>query len=676
MIRKILLYLLLLIAATPAFTQSDKEHSIDKILEEYILQQAENPDLEMLYETMQSIYENPLDINTITKEDLEQFAFLTPSQIDNFLAYRSTYGPFLSIYELQVIPGFDIELLQLLKHFFTIKKNKISGSHIENSGYVMLIYQRVLEKQKGYSYDNDSTGYLGSPDQLQIRIKKLISDKYRFHMLLDKDPGERIIWMPEKHQYLFDFISANLSIYRLGKINRLMIGDYQLQFGQGLTAGGGFFLGKGSETILSVRRVHSGLMPYSSSSEYGFYRGLALELQLQKFKLTPFISFQRPDATQVITTINSKTDTSITSIYTSGLHRTQNEISKRKNQSEFISGTNVSYSNQDLQAGVTMLYTKFKYDFIPSDKYYQRYQFKGNSNFVISTDITYRWNNLYFFSEAAISQSKGKGILAGAIASLSSHIDLSLVYRNYDKTFHSLRGKGFSESAELNNEKGLYMGFKAKINSKWNVFLYSDFYKFPWMKYKLPGPTQGREYMGRISYSIRKKFSLYGQYKSKYSTAMLSEINSTQFSNWKRELFQVQAEILSVPNLILKSTGAYAIVSFPSYTEKGFILSQDAEVKYRKVRLTARVALFETESYDSRVYLYEKDLYMSFYFPSYSGTGIRNYIILQMPLFHKTDLRIKFARTRYLDRELIGSGYEEIQSSVKRDLKIQITSKF
>ncbi|MDP4820158.1 MAG: helix-hairpin-helix domain-containing protein, partial [Saprospiraceae bacterium] len=53
----------------------------------------------------------PLDINRIRLDQLRRLGILTPQQQQAFLNYREEYGPFLSLYELQAVPGWDPELI-------------------------------------------------------------------------------------------------------------------------------------------------------------------------------------------------------------------------------------------------------------------------------------------------------------------------------------------------------------------------------------------------------------------------------------------------------------------------------------------------------------------------------------------------------------------------------------
>ena len=63
---------------------------------------------------------DPLNLNTVVEQDLVQLQILTPLQTGNFFSYRKIFGPFLSIYELQAIPGWNGQVLQKIRPFVCV----------------------------------------------------------------------------------------------------------------------------------------------------------------------------------------------------------------------------------------------------------------------------------------------------------------------------------------------------------------------------------------------------------------------------------------------------------------------------------------------------------------------------------------------------------------------------
>ena len=81
---------------------------------------------ENLMEDLTDLKEHPLNINTVTKEQLEKFPFLSEQLIENILYYIYKNGPMLSDKELLMVQDMDIQTVRFLKPFITflsIKRN-------------------------------------------------------------------------------------------------------------------------------------------------------------------------------------------------------------------------------------------------------------------------------------------------------------------------------------------------------------------------------------------------------------------------------------------------------------------------------------------------------------------------------------------------------------------------
>ena len=72
--------------------------------------------------------ENPININTATKEQLERFPFLSDQLVENILYYLYKYGPMLTRNELWMIEDIDRQTIHyLLTLLFTLKLLKKSN---------------------------------------------------------------------------------------------------------------------------------------------------------------------------------------------------------------------------------------------------------------------------------------------------------------------------------------------------------------------------------------------------------------------------------------------------------------------------------------------------------------------------------------------------------------------
>ena len=69
---------------------------------------------------LEQFIKNPLNLNTAEENDLKELKILSGLQIANLLSYRKLLGKFISIYELQAIPSWDIQAIRKILPFVNI----------------------------------------------------------------------------------------------------------------------------------------------------------------------------------------------------------------------------------------------------------------------------------------------------------------------------------------------------------------------------------------------------------------------------------------------------------------------------------------------------------------------------------------------------------------------------
>jgi hypothetical protein len=112
-----------------------------------------------------------------------------------------------------------------------------------------------------------------------VRLKAQVNPKISWGLNLENDAGEVFRFDVEKHKLGPDHSSLFFSYAGSGKIQRIIIGDYQAGFGQGLAFWKGMAFGKSANSV-PVRKVRAGIRPYAGNNEFEFLRGFALELKL------------------------------------------------------------------------------------------------------------------------------------------------------------------------------------------------------------------------------------------------------------------------------------------------------------------------------------------------------------------------------------------------------------
>lgn len=647
-----------------------------------------NPDLginEDLAESLYQNYLNPIDLNRITRDEMASLSILSQKQLNSFFQYRTLAGTFLSIYELQSIPDLDLATIYKLLPFVIVKPNGLSLTVLNDAlegdkHYLLLRYGQILETKKGFTPPTSSSKvrYEGTSPKVYARYKWFSTKDFSIGCTLEKDEGE---------QSLTDFVSFHVQVKNKGAWKNIILGDYQLQFGQGLVSSAGFYMGKGAETVLTVRRSNLGGKPYSSAMEMNFFRGGMATYQLGNVEITGFYSGLNRDANMVRDSLGNSLFA--TSLQTAGLHRTPSESSDRKALFEQNKGANLSYisSKGDLRLGLTVLQTSFNQELIKSDKPYNFHEFSGKENTLAGINYSYDYQNINFFGEVARSQSGGIGLVSGMLASFKKGTDMSLLYRNYEPNFHSFYANAFSENARNINETGYYLGVRHWLNRKWQLSSYVDYFYFPWYRYLVDKQTtKGFDYLTRLLYQPNKKMQAFLQIRQENkeeNTKLTENYIDSKGKPKTREITIVSNRIkrIMIANIDYKPSKVWSFQTRASFSTfqfegqpltNGFAVAQDASLDLGNLSLTGRFALFNTDDYDNRQYFYEQDVLSAFSFPAYYQHGIRHYLMLQYKLSKNVDAWIRWARTDLFGEASFGSGLDEILSPHRSEVKVQL----
>ena len=681
-IGKIAIVAVLSMYYTEAKAQAPPKIPIDQeqLIERLFPVQDEDIDYEAIYEVLFQLYSNPIDINKADSEILQASYLLSPDQISNLIRYRSEFGDFISLYELQAIPGFDSNTIDQIIPFLTLG-NESSGKtqsfwkrvKMEEQAYFLFRHRRVWETRSGFTPpDTSSTGrissrYLGDPNDLYLRFRIQHARDFSLGLTLDKDAGEQFTWDRKSARYGFNFLSFHFTRYNMGRWKAISLGDFQVSFGQGLVFGAGYSLGKGAETVPTIRRSSVGITPYTAALEFGFFRGVGATYRFKNWQSTIIASSTSRDG-RIGTALDTLENTTefISSFNQSGLHRTPSELATKSQFKELNFGTNLQYSNRNgkFYSGVNYLLTNFDQPWQRSLTPYNQYEFRGTNNSIGSLYASYNWRNFFLFGESAYSQLGGNGTVLGFISSLSKQVDFSFLWRKYDRNFHSFYGNAFAEGTRPINERGVYLGIQIKPTLRWKINSYFDFFKFPWLRYRIYAPSSGYEWLSRITYQPNRNLTAFFQIRKEQKERNIPDSGEPAL-NYSIQPIQKTNGLLSLEyqiskDLFIRSRVLFSKVDFNSKVTSGFMILQDVQYSFGAFRLTGRMALFDAEEYENRLYTFENNVLWTFSVPAYFGQGMRYYLVGQYQFNSQLTGYLRFARTSYTDREEISSGLQKI----------------
>ena len=102
------------------------------------------------------------------------------------------------------------------------------------------------------------------------------------------------------------------------------------------------------------------------------------------------------------------------------------------------------------------------------------------------------------------------------------------------------------------------------------------------------------------------------------------------------------------------------------------MLSESLSYTHHWLRLNAGAGYFHTDSYDSRVWLYENGPLYTYSMGQFYGEGIRYWVMAKAQIGQRLMFTAKIGVTDYFDRNHIGSSYQQIDGSSQTDLDLQL----
>ncbi len=668
--------ILILVSINVTAQETDPQRLIESIIESHLDKIDAQTNVALIIEDLEGFLEQPVNINATSKTELSRLYVLNDVQINKLFDYLNNYGPAYSIYELNTIDGFTPEILQKMEPFiwFGPKEENIKFGESFKTGKNQLLLRTLGTIQKARGYSPDSNGKIpfeGNRYRYYIRYRYEARERFSAGFTGEKDPGESFFRASNKQG--FDYYSAHISLKINSTIENITVGDFLVRAGQGLILWQGYTSGK-SENILAISKTNQGIRPSTAVDENLFFRGAATTLNFGKARLSIFYSQKKDDGNLVET---DSTGIIITSLQTSGYHRTKNEIADKNSVRNTNFGATFSLYMRNLKIGTTFLKQQFEFPLIPANRLYNLYQFNGNANINAGIDYSFNRGIIQLFGEAAISKSKGKALIQGAILHLNDQLSFSMLFRHFDKNYHALWANTFAEGSKINNESGLYFGTKILPVKFVTLSAYSDFYRSQWIDYSKAAPSSGWDILVQADVAPTNKTGFYIRFKNEEKQAKI--IQEERYVNVPVRNQKIRVHFNQQLNEKIKLKTRFEHVQYKGKEkENGFLVFQDLQYSSTLIplNLTARIAWFKTDGYYSRIYAYENDLLYTFSIPSFFGTGFRTYLNLNFKISKKIDFWFKIANTSWTDRELISSGYNEIQGNNKTELKFQFRLKF
>ncbi len=695
-INRLLIIVLCIFGASLLHSQDvpqDLQLQLETYLEELDIEELDIADIIIRLDAFRS---NPINLNKADYDDLRDLMLLNEIQIQDILRHRLKYGDFLRAEELQTIPSMDMESIRRIMPFVGVKdKERFNYSLLrmarEGNNQVFLKWRAVMEDQKGYfgkpelGADDPGPNYLGDKNRYFVRYKHSYENRLRYGFTLEKDAGEE--FFTGSNSQGFDYMTAHVYLKDYSTfLKDLAIGDFSLSMGQGLIDHNDFGAGK-SAYVNNTKKGGRVFKPYNSVNENDFYRGIGATLRpIKNVELSLMGSIKKLDATLAddddLEGAPDNFETDITTLRIDGYHRTASEIANEKSIDSWQVGGVLKYKQDNFHLALNFLHNEMKADFAPNLRLYKKYQNIPNSLTNVSADYAFRVKNFNFFGEVATNDGTDFAQVHGLLLGLDRTIGASIMYRNYSPGYIALSPNAFGESANIENEEGLYLGIEIRPVYAWKFSAYTDVWRNPWLKFQVDRPGKGKEYLARMDYIIKRKLNVYAQYAFEEKSRnynpdeLATSINGLEPTNRHRLRLHLSYKLNK--SLELRSRAEFHFYSQSTEQSRGQMLFQDLIYKplASKFSMTARYMIFDTDSYDSRIYAYENDILYEFFIPAFANKGIRYYVNFRYNLTRWLTSEFRFARTQYENLEQISSGNNQINGDTQTELKAQLVFRF
>lgn len=698
--------LLLVVPQGPALAQpvpdtlrtdsADVHDSIERVLDERISDEQRS---DQTAEILTRLADNPLDVNRASTSELSTIPGLSSSLARRIVRHRSEQAPFPSVTALTAVGGLNEARLRSIRPYVTVSTPdprdaedarpypSIPSREAILSNLDLEIIQRMtrdLDLGRGFEPDSSRTTFVGSPERLTTRIRAGYERRLQLALTLDKDPGEPVRWNPRTDTYGFDHVAGNLSLQDWGRLETLVLGDFTVQYGQGVALWQGLTFGKGRNPVSPLVRDGRGIVPFQSTSENRFFRGAAATVALTPdLFVSGFASRRHRDATLDSTARSTETGQSPISARTlssGGQHRTPSEIRRKGTFGKTTVGGAVEYRTSTLRAGVTGHQSWFDRPLRPPpDRPDERFAVSGTSTRMISAFANAYVDDYALFGEVARDPSGTYGAVLGASLDHEAGVQALLMGRRFPRAFTGLYNSAIGESGSTQNEMGIYAGLRLRVAERWRIGGYVDQYQFPWLRFNVPRPSSGLDTRLVVEYDPRPWLSSYVQLRAEREEASTTRsgpegralgglrLERRQSVRWHTEYDFSDALTLRTRLQLSRFKADGEPASHGLLVFQGLRLRPTSSLEF-----DARLTFFDTDGFESRIFAHEHDLLYSFSVPVFFDRGRRSYVLAQYEPTSSLTLEAKYGVTWFPHRQTIGSGRNQIEGNRSRDIRLQV----
>jgi hypothetical protein len=403
------------------------------------------------------------------------------------------------------------------------------------------------------------------------------------------------------------------------------------------------------------------IKPYTSTGESNFFRGMAAQFQIKNLTFSAFYSKNKTDGT--LSSSDGISYDNIETLNTTGLHNTYSALARKDNITELSYGGNISYSIVNFKIGLILSENRLSLPLYYQSKNPDEINdFEGSTNSIGTLYYSGLIRKMILFGEISSWVRSKIALVQGVTIRPDDRLTINILYRRYDPGYTAFHGNGQGSPSSGDNLHGLMGNFTFEASKYLFISAGWDNQHFPWIKYRCSGPSLAKKGEVRIKYLPSDIINAESVYSIRYSMFDDNE-NSGVVKQGYLITREIKSSVKYSPVDGLTFGARFGLKFVEPSNGRGMLLLQDINYRFRSVPLSLwlRYCIFNTDSWESRLYTWENDLLYSFSIPALSGEGTRSYLVAGWKIWDNSELRVKYGITSFIGNNKIMKDNQELK---------------
>ena len=613
-------FIILLLLIAPLSLKAQVDEAIEQWSEE-----GGGESVADLSDLLLQLANDPVNLNDTVA--ITSLPFLSPFQVRALKTYIILYGQLLSVKELKMVPGFDSATVALILPLVKVEpytsSGKLTWKQLFGNGRHTVVSGLGGTVERAQGYDNGH--YEGDNLHALMCYTYSFESHINIRFSADKDPMEA--WGKD------NFVGYHLMIGDIGRLERLVVGRYNLQFGQGVALWTGFrpFSILGASPV----RFGNGVKTASAFYESDYQEGLAATVDLGcGFSLSGFGS---------------------------------------RTEDEWFGGSHLTWRHDNLLLGLTAVATLLD-DSIQLHEYaYNQDYFRGDRQAVVGVDALWQAGQLLLYGEVAVDHQGASAGIGGFRITTGGDNSFGVSVRHYDTRYHNLHAGAYSVG-DTRNEQGITLDTRLNLPWKFVALLSADLHRFPSLRYGSYAPSSGAWLRAQLGRSFGSHVEASVRFSLRQKQRNVPNIDSTLYIGEETAKQQLQGQVRVSLGPWRFTTRAMLswFEAGVAAREWGWLLAQEVRYTDRSWQAALQAAWFDIDSYNARIYLNESNLQYAFSIPQLQGRGLRLSALVRYALGSHLNLSAKYTLSLYPDQDTIGTGDAATPGSLRQTWLLQL----